>query len=486
MDASTRNPTTIRRTLAGVAVFSILVCNAESQAAGTGLVPAWFLQTSADQGAQGLAVALDSLGNSLVAGKFSSVASIGGMSVSSDSTTGIDVYVGKLDPSGKAVWLKRAGGPGSDEVRGMAVDQKDDVILTGAFSNSIDFGGGPVAKTGLASFFVTKLAGKDGAHVWTHVFSVAGTIPANQKFAGLAVDSVGNVLVTGRFEGTLSMGASTSLVSMASPSGSSATSDAFVVKLDGTSGNVIWSKRFGGAGGDGGNAVAVDKDKNVLVAGTLGSQAAAFGGVSLSTHGASSDAFLAKLDGTDGTVLFAKDFGGDLYDEGFAVGADDLGNIYTAGVFNAAVSFGGSTLTADGTDAFVVKLNGSGSHVWSTKIGGTDKLYDSVDVLAVSHDGARIVTAGVLNGSRTLAGVALIPQGLGGAFITEMNGIDGTITSAAGVIADRLAEAHAIALGANGATLVGGLFMGTASTAPGGASLSTHAGADSFFLLLTH
>jgi hypothetical protein len=282
------------------------------------------------------------------------------------------------------------------------------------------------------------------------------------------------------------MGAGTSLVSMASPSGSSATSDAFVVKLDGASGNVIWSKRFGGAGGDGGNAVAVDKDKNVLVAGTLGSLAAAFGGVSLSAHGASSDAFLAKLDGTDGTVLFAKDFGGDLYDEGFAVGADDLGNIYTAGVFNGAVSFGGSTLTADGTDAFVVKLNGSVSHLWSTKIGGADKLYDSVDVLAVSHDGARIVAARVLNGSRTLAGVALTPQGLGGAFITEMNGMDGTITSAAGVIADRLAEAHAIALGANGATLVGGLFMGTASTSPGGASLSTHAGADSFFFLLTH
>src|SRR5262245_24999995 len=114
-------------------LISVGAVDSHSQTGPT-LHPAWFIQTSADQGAQGLAVAVDSAGNVLVAGKFSYHVSLGGMAVSSDTATGVDVYVAKLDANGKALWIKRTGGPGLDEVRGIGVDQNNDVVVAGSFA----------------------------------------------------------------------------------------------------------------------------------------------------------------------------------------------------------------------------------------------------------------------------------------------------------------------------------------------------------------
>ena len=82
---------------------------------------------------------------------------------------------------------------------------------------------------------------------------------ADQYVTSIAADGAGDVIVTGYFAGTMSFGGS--------PLVSAGTFDVFVAKLD-PSGNHLWSKRFGDAGGQDGAGVAVDGKGDVLVTGS--------------------------------------------------------------------------------------------------------------------------------------------------------------------------------------------------------------------------
>jgi len=91
----------------------------------------------------------------------------------------------------------------------------------------------------------------------------------------------------------------------------------------------IWSKRFGGAGEDGGQSISIDSSGNVFITGYFGSPEIDFGGGQL-IYADSFDIFLAKFD-NNGNHLWSKGFGGKLNDKGFSVSADRSGNVYITG-----------------------------------------------------------------------------------------------------------------------------------------------------------
>jgi hypothetical protein len=80
----------------------------------------------------------------------------------------------------------------------VAVDVKDNVILTGAFEGTSDFGGGPLVCQGLSDVFVVELDGS-GNHLWSKRF---GDAEAQIGYA-VAVDEDGGVTLTGGFSGTI-------------------------------------------------------------------------------------------------------------------------------------------------------------------------------------------------------------------------------------------------------------------------------------------
>src|SRR5438046_3726892 len=77
-----------------------------------------------------------------------------------------DIYVAKLNSSGGHVWSKSFGTINSDQGRAVAVDPSGNVVITGYFLGTIDFGGGPVTSSGGLNTFVAKYS-SGGAHLWS-------------------------------------------------------------------------------------------------------------------------------------------------------------------------------------------------------------------------------------------------------------------------------------------------------------------------------
>jgi hypothetical protein len=75
----------------------------------------------------------------------------------------------------------------------VAVDRDGDVLLlTGSITGDIDFGGGPRMSLGKVDLAVAKFD-PSGNHLWSQRFGG----PQDDIGAGLAVDPLGNVLLTG-------------------------------------------------------------------------------------------------------------------------------------------------------------------------------------------------------------------------------------------------------------------------------------------------
>lgn len=87
-----------------------------------------------------------------------------------------------LDPSGEVAWQK-------DYAGAVTADATGAVLVTGAFSGTTDFGGGELTSAGGNDVFVVKL-GSDGSHVWSKRFGDAGDTQEGQAVAADAAGNV--------------------------------------------------------------------------------------------------------------------------------------------------------------------------------------------------------------------------------------------------------------------------------------------------------
>ena len=96
---------------------------------------------------------------------------------------------------------QRLGDTGVDAGQGIAVDGADNILVTGLFQGTVDFGGGPLTSAGVSDIFVAKYDAA-GAHLWSQRFGDTGFDQGN----AIAVDGADDVLVTGYFGGTVDFG----------------------------------------------------------------------------------------------------------------------------------------------------------------------------------------------------------------------------------------------------------------------------------------
>jgi hypothetical protein len=149
--------------------------------------------------------------------------------------------------------------------------------------------------------------------------------------------------------------------------------DAFVTKLNLAGSALVYSTYLGGTGDDFGNAIAIDASGNAYVAGQTSSSNFPTASPYQGAKGASSDAFVTKLNST-GSAVYSTYLGGNLADIGRAIAVDASGSAYVAGQtastnFPTANPYQGAAGGAD--DAFVTKVNPAGSAlVYSTYLGG--------------------------------------------------------------------------------------------------------------------
>ena len=290
---------------------------------------------------QGSAVAADALGNAFVTG-YIGVSTIGvdfgGGALF--SAGGSDAFLAKYSTTGVHLWSKRFGGAGNDNGLGVGTDAAGNVIVTGTFDGTVDFGGGGLTSAGLRDIFVAKYSPL-GLHLWSARFGGSG----DDVVYSLAVDPAGDLAVAGKFQGSVGFGGAV----LTSAGGD----DAFLVKLAGASGAHLWSKRFGAASGDIATSVAVDGSSNVVVAGYYAGSVD-FGGGPLASLGY--DVFVAKYS-PSGLHTWSRRYGSADSQLADGVAASPAGDVTVAGFFNNAIDFGTGLLTSAGAyDAFVSSI----------------------------------------------------------------------------------------------------------------------------------
>ena len=197
-------------------------------------------------------------------------------------------------------------------------------------------------------------------------------------------------------------------------------SDAFVAKLS-PSGEHLWSTYLGGSDEESGYGIAVDGWGNVLVTGYTGSPDWTSGGFDTSYNG-TQDAFVAKLSGSGGHLWSTYLCGSD-YDGGNGIAVDGSGNVLVTGYTGSpGWTSGGFDTSYNGGewgDAFVAKLSPSGAHLWSTYLGGSGD--DAGSHIAVDGSGNVLVMGDTSSSGWTSGGSDTSFNGLVDVFVAKLS-----------------------------------------------------------------
>ena len=89
-------------------------------------------------------------------GNFDNAIDFGGGALSTVGSG--DIFVAKLSgASGAQLWSRRFGGPANESGKAVAIDGSGNVVTTGWFAATVDFGGGPLTSAGGSDVFVVDL-----------------------------------------------------------------------------------------------------------------------------------------------------------------------------------------------------------------------------------------------------------------------------------------------------------------------------------------
>ncbi len=362
------------------------------------------------------------------------------------------------------------GGSRSEFSRGIAVDSSGNIYVAG-HSNSIDL---PVTKgayqTGLAGSTADIVTGD----VFVGKYSPSGsllflTYLGGQKDdigMGIAVDSSGNVYVTG-YTNSTDFPVTKNVLQSAFGGYTGASfilsgGDAFVSKLSSDGSTLLYSTYLGGSDDDAAFGIAVDSAGNAYVTGmtrstnfpvSSGAYQKAFAG-----YGGQSfypafgypilggDAFVAKINPAATALVYSTYLGGNMDDVATTIAVDSSGNAYVGGYtlsFNFPVTSGAFQRGFAGKevqneffnlgDGFISKLNPTGTGlVFSTYVGGSGD--DCVSGLIVDSAGNVYATGATTStnfpvtagaSQPVYAGPTVLPffvdQLFGDAFVLKLN-----------------------------------------------------------------
>jgi hypothetical protein len=153
-------------------------------------------------------------GSVILVGTFQYMSSFGGdvFTAPGEQTFTTDMFVVKLASDGSHVWSRQFGGPEPEEVGAVAVDPSGNIYVTGAITDTVDFGGGPIVtgdqysvdtSTG-GDLFLLKLS-PDGQHLFSAAWG-GDSINAPDYGNALVIGSAGEVYVRGSFDDAISFG----------------------------------------------------------------------------------------------------------------------------------------------------------------------------------------------------------------------------------------------------------------------------------------
>ncbi|MEE8573877.1 MAG: SBBP repeat-containing protein [Thermodesulfobacteriota bacterium] len=311
------------------------------------------------------------------------------------------------------------GGSHYDYAQSIAVDSSGAAYVTGV-TNSTNF---PTAfslygdNTG-ADVFVTKINASGSDLIYSTY--LGGT---NEDLGhGIAVDSSGDVYVTGQTN-------STDFPTVSAIDGSSGGFwDGFVMKINSAGTNIIYSTYLGGANNDLSYDIAVDSSGAAYVTGQTESTNFPTVSAIYGSNSGGTDVFVTKINSAGFALDYSTYLGGTSNDVGSGIAIDSSGSAYVTG-YTYSINFPTTAVakygshSGGGTDAFVTKINSAGSALdYSTFLGGFSS--DAGSGIAVDSSGSAYVTGKTLSLNFPVTPLAKYQTHSGvdnDAFVTKIN-----------------------------------------------------------------
>ncbi len=272
-------------------------------------------------------IALDDSGNVyMISRSFSpGVTDIGSTIASCNYDCQSNVIVSKFAPDGSTLlWKAVISGSGDEDGRGIAVDRGGNTYIAG-WTNSEDF---PLINAsdslfeGLSEGFLSKINPSGTDLLFSSYFGSEGS----EMITSLALDGKGHIYIGGRSSlpvyNETSAGIFTHQVE----------TDGFVAKFSTDGTNRIYRRRLGGSSYDSVEAIAVTHDGQLFATGTTDSENFPLRSALYLKRKGVGDAFLCKLTGSSGKIMFSTLFGGNLADTAKAIDLDSNGNPTIAGM----------------------------------------------------------------------------------------------------------------------------------------------------------
>jgi hypothetical protein len=294
-----------------------------------------------------------------------------------DSTS--DAFVAKLSASGELVWRKRFGTLSStDGVLDMAT-HAGVLLVSGTSGDGIVI---DPAEPPIRGGWLATLETSDGSTRWARALGE----PTEHYPQAVAFGPTGDVIVGGRFKGTLALGLTSQLTATSAPDDL----DAYIAVLEPT-GEARAAKWIQSDEIDRISDLTTDSDGFIYASGTLGKSGATI--CSLHPTVEDGDALAVKLDpdaGCEGG--WSNAIGGPLLQMGLSIAVPDSNHVYLGGNFTGILRQNEDVYAqtpAGTTDGFVMRLaahDGTGSIPTAFGAVGADA-DDSSSCLAPTPDG---------------------------------------------------------------------------------------------------
>ncbi|MBI1184409.1 T9SS type A sorting domain-containing protein [bacterium] len=358
-----------------------------------------------------------------------------------NSAGGKDIVVAKLNSSGELQWSKSYGSDKDDMGYDIALTNKGDVVVTGAFSGTIDFGSGTnlTSKGGFDAFAVS--INNSGNVNW----AVSGGGSDDDKAMSIDTDNKGNIYMAGTvssadgFFGIL-------------PVATAGSDDVFFATIS-SNGSILLAKTLGSSGSEALHGMNVSSSGKIMLSMSL-ENSIIFGQDTLNSSA-----------GLNATLVFNSE--GLLQwvsqnSKAMSMGmvSDDNDNIYSTGSFEGTAKFGSTTLTSmGGKDIFVMKQNAQGKIMWVGQAGGSGDDVGS-DVLVM--DNAEVFVGGYFEGTSDFGNDNMTSTGGTDNFVASING-EGTFMNSiqSGGSGDDMV--NSINSTSEGEIVASGTFEGTSS-----------------------
>lgn len=378
-------------------------------------------------------------------------------------------------------WSLGNGGNNGDQLEEVVIFE-DRIYVSGSFQNTFDVN----MRNG-----TNKLISAGADDIYFAAYTLAGNVLWANRIGStgadvahaINVDELGNVFITGRFEGTVDFDPGVALVNLTSLG----TSAGFIAKYN-EKGALVWARAVTGTGNVEGRAVVADGAEDIYMAGnftgTVDIDPSATT-VSVTAGNANFDTYIIKF-GKDGNTLWSNHITSNSKAVIRYLGISPIGKLnatgYYAGTCDVDPSVTVSTLvsTSANDDAFILAYEpNSGALSWAKSFGGTGA--DNARSMEVEPVTGNIYVTGYFNSTAIIESNTVVSAGDNDVFLLKLKP-NGTVTWLKRIGGTTAERGWGISVDEHENFYVTGFYSGTADFDPdaGVFNLTSNGGQDVF------